>query len=349
MFSFNLLLLRNVEQKQCRSLSLSLLSLCVMFTVNISRTIGSHFVVTLRCDSSSCEPPAHNHSSLLTDTPSLLVISIVTMCLGIQPVFLPSSQCAKKSAIRDGTNHDADPPPVSASPPAPDPASNSTGNSRKRPLHEKGNTDRDASPAYSYQPNRKTMRYSSCTCPCENGDCKRNSKRKVRFGSFTTSIPAAYSFTDEERKDLWYGLDECAAMNEVSKARVKEIRSTKENKDTLRHILCVASQCSYSPPPLAYLQTVRLQFADETRGLELGLLPLRIRQRRQEHVRRVVEVQTHIVSGKIPLKNDENVKAKALAIQSLRSSQASRLLAELLARNVAADVQQAALGIVEES
>jgi hypothetical protein len=63
----------------------------------------------------------------------------------------------------------------------------------------------------------------------------------------------------------------------------------------------------------------------------------------------VVEVQTHIVSGKIPLRNDENVKAKALAIQSLRSSQASRLLAELLARNVAADVQQAALGIVEES
>lgn len=90
---------------------------------------------------------------------------------------------------------------------------------------------------------------------------------------------------------------------------------------------------------MAYLQWVRLDLPDEARGLELGLLPMRVRQRRQEHVRKVLQVQQAIVSGKIPLKNDDRVKAKALAIQSKRSSQPSQLFAQMLARNVAIDSQ----------
>jgi hypothetical protein len=207
------------------------------------------------------------------------------------------------------------------------------GLSRKRPLSEEvHDSDKD----------RKMARYSPCTSNREDG-CKSCSTRRVRFENLKTFVPATYSFSEEERKHLWYGLDECAEMNDASKACVKNIRH-EHNKDTIRHVLCVASQCSYSPPPLAYLQTVRLNLPDEARGLELGLLPFRIRQRRQEHVKRIIEVQTQIVAGKTHISNDEHIKAKALAIQSIRSSQASQLLAQLLARNVAADEQAAAFG-----
>jgi hypothetical protein len=218
--------------------------------------------------------------------------------------------------------------------------------SRKRPLNEDSTLLSHISPS---RINGKLRRCSTVTCSfgniCSstndnfavNSNNKSNRRiSRVRFGSFTTFVVAGHSISEEERKELWYGLDECAQLNNASKEHIKDFRNS-EHKDVMRHVLCVASQCSYSPPPIAYLQTVRLNIPDEARGLELGLLPLRIRQRRQEHVKRVVEVQKQILAGTIPLKNDEQIKAKALAIQSMRSSQASRLFAELLARNVAAD------------
>jgi hypothetical protein len=130
-------------------------------------------------------------------------------------------------------------------------------------------------------------------------------------------------------------------MNEISKVSVRDYRQL--NKDSLRHVLCIASQCSYNPPPMAYLETVRLNLSDETRGLELGLLPLWIRQRRQEHVRKIVHIQELLKNNQFPLmKTNGNggpgapfKKETVLAVQSIRSSQASKLFAELLARDAA--------------
>ncbi|KAL3938585.1 MAG: hypothetical protein SGARI_001682 [Bacillariaceae sp.] len=262
------------------------------------------------------------------------------MCIGIKPVFSPlqAEVDLNHHVLRETVVDTISPAAVSRSA-----SSQEEVVSRKRPLHEE-QEDVVASFSQQQQPNRKMMRYSSCTFCKQQQQLNNKSERKVQFGGFTTLIPAAHSLSEQDREKLWYGLDECAAMNEASRIRVKALRS-KENKDMLRHVLCVASQCLYSPPPLAYLQMVRLHFDDDTRGLELGLLPLRIRQRRQEHVKKIIEVQTHIKSGKIPLKNNKNkerVKAKALAIQSLRSSQASKLFAEVLARNVATDLRDTA-------
>jgi hypothetical protein len=194
------------------------------------------------------------------------------------------------------------------------------------------------------------MRYSTCTTSSETchslEECtklqdrpRRNSNRRVHFGGFKTFVPSPHSFSAEDVQQLWYGLDECSELNEISKNCVRQYRE-RHCKDTLRHVLCVASQCSYNPPPLAYLQAVRLNLPEEARGLELGLLPLRVRQRRHEHVRKVIQVQHSIVEGKIPLKHDEQVKAKALAVQAMRSSQASQLFAQLVARNVAQEEQE---------
>jgi hypothetical protein len=215
------------------------------------------------------------------------------------------------------------------------------------------NEDCMVTPAQSPLPSkrRKIIRYSTCICHSEEScqlqdECCHQSQllyrpnRKVHFGGHKTFVPAIHSLSEDDAKHLWYGLEECADMNEASKTSVRDYREQPQHKDMLRHVHCVASQCSYSPPPLAYLQAVRLNLPVEARGLELGLLPIRTRQRRQEHVRKVVHVQNQIVAGKIPIKNDQQIKAKALAIQSMRSSQASRLFAQLLARNVAQDEEQ---------
>ncbi|KAG7352779.1 hypothetical protein IV203_008827 [Nitzschia inconspicua] len=260
------------------------------------------------------------------------------MCFGIKPVDVPPPVAASNTNAGDEMAATAS---GSAST-----FQSLAGASRKRPLNEESSTA--ATTTTSEPRDRKSMRYSACTCPqttssCDECDtqqhfCERPNK-VVRFGGFNTIIPSKHCFSDDDVRRLWYGLDECAELNEDSKQCVRGYRE-QYFKDTLRHVLCVASQCSCSPPPLAYLHSVRLNLPDEARGLELGLLPLYVRQRRQEHVRKVVQVQDSIVSGKIPLKNEEPIKAKALAVQSMRSSQASQLFAQLLARNVAQDVRK---------
>jgi hypothetical protein len=198
---------------------------------------------------------------------------------------------------------------------------------------------------------RSKIKYCTCTTQCD-GTCLSPDEycamsqlhyrgiRKVRFGGHQTFVSATHSFSECDAKKLWYGLDECADMNEASKATVRDFREQPQHKDIYRHVLSVASQCSYSPPPLAYLEAVRLTLPEEARGLELGLLPIRTRQRRQEHVRKVVQIQNQIEAGKAPFKNCQQIKTKVLAIQAMQSSQASRLFAQLLARNVNRDGQQ---------
>mmetsp|Transcript_13897 Transcript_13897/g.22365 ORF Transcript_13897/g.22365 Transcript_13897/m.22365 type:complete len:233 (+) Transcript_13897:306-1004(+) len=182
-----------------------------------------------------------------------------------------------------------------------------------------------------------------------NKKSKYNHGQKVRFGTVkvhvvpslvTTRVCEQHHQQDQEQNQppkntLWYTLEECAHMNESARAAVKEYRHNEQHKDLVRHVLCVASQCSYCPPPMAYLETVRMTVPEEARGLELGLLPLRMRQRRQEHVKSVVEAhrQQQQRQGEDVVSNQETT----LANHARRSSQASRLFAKLLARDVAKD------------
>jgi hypothetical protein len=188
-----------------------------------------------------------------------------------------------------------------------------------------------------------------------------NNKRSVRFGenqSFASSSTHPV-ISDEGRRELWYGLDDCASFNASSSQTIRDFRD--QNLDSVRHVLCVASQCTHSPPPRAYLNTVRLRLPDEIRGLEMAMLPLRVRQSRQHHVKRVVgdiqqlvslnKLQTICVSRRGESRNPNRdggggssssrmreSKDEIIASHARRSSQASRVFAELLAREVAEDV-----------
>mmetsp|Transcript_2828 Transcript_2828/g.6195 ORF Transcript_2828/g.6195 Transcript_2828/m.6195 type:complete len:404 (+) Transcript_2828:451-1662(+) len=116
------------------------------------------------------------------------------------------------------------------------------------------------------------------------------SSRSVTFNDVRSSRSSLHSLSEDDKKDLWYSLEDCAAMNEKVKREVEAFRSN--NIDKVRHMLCVSSQCSYSKPNTAFLDTVRLDLPDECRGLERTLLPPReTRQNKQEHARKVVEAQ----------------------------------------------------------
>eukprot|EP00529_Nitzschia_sp_RCC80_P025914 CAMPEP_0113474364 /NCGR_PEP_ID=MMETSP0014_2-20120614/18544_1 /TAXON_ID=2857 /ORGANISM="Nitzschia sp." /LENGTH=350 /DNA_ID=CAMNT_0000367205 /DNA_START=564 /DNA_END=1616 /DNA_ORIENTATION=+ /assembly_acc=CAM_ASM_000159 len=116
------------------------------------------------------------------------------------------------------------------------------------------------------------------------------SSRRVTFDNVRSSQSSLHSISEDDKKDLWYSLEDCAAMNENVKREVRAFRSN--NIDKVRHMLCVSSQCSYSKPNTAFLDTVRLDLPDECRGLERTFLPPRqYRQNKQEHARKVVEAQ----------------------------------------------------------
>ena len=126
-----------------------------------------------------------------------------------------------------------------------------------------------------------------------SGTSRRVSGHKSRFVTFKdvrSSQSALHSLSEDDKKDLWYSLEDCAVMNENVKREIQAFRSN--NIDKVRHMLCVSSQCSYSKPNTAFLETVRLDLPDECRGLEHTLLPpLQNRQTKQEHARKVVEAQ----------------------------------------------------------
>lgn len=222
--------------------------------------------------------------------------------------------------------------------------------SRKRPLsetHVVSDSESDASCPLSCP-------RQSCSIDIDaDGGRKRSKvwkrtgrKQSVRFGdSQFISSSSSYAISEDDKKELWYGLDDCALLNASSSQTIRHFRDN--DLDSVRHVICIASQCSHSPPPRAYLDTVRLRLPDEIRGLEMAMMPSRVRQQRQQHVKRVVgDIQQLVSSNKLRCcggkkgsrNNNEESKEEIIASHARRSSQASRLFAELLGREVADDV-----------
>ena len=108
-------------------------------------------------------------------------------------------------------------------------------------------------------------------------------------GIHQSSKSSIHSFSEDEKKDLWYSLDDCIKMNEDLKREVQVSRSN--HVDKVRHMMCVFSQCSYSKPNMVYLDTVRLVLPDKCRGLERMMIPHHHRRNKQEHVREVIDTQ----------------------------------------------------------
>ena len=136
--------------------------------------------------------------------------------------------------------------------------------------------------------NNKRLRRNDTPSPSRR--LSLNSSRRVTFNDVRSSRSSLHSLSDDDKNDLWYSLEDCAAMNEDMKREIRAFRSN--NIDRIRHMICVSSQCSYSKPNKAFLDMVRLDLPDECRGLERTLLPPRQnRENKQEHVRKVVEAQ----------------------------------------------------------
>lgn len=177
---------------------------------------------------------------------------------------------------------------------------------------------------------------SSCASRC-SPQCKRarTTGKRVRFGSTIKAISTT-SPENGESSHLWYTPEECAAMNGVSRKHIQSF--CQQNRDSVRHLLCVASQCTYSPPPTAYLERVKLGLPDDVRGLEMGMLPLKFRQQRKTHRREVLQHQTSIlhnssrISKMVP-------RDESLALHARRSSQASQIFAQLVAKDCASMVK----------
>jgi hypothetical protein len=163
--------------------------------------------------------------------------------------------------------------------------------------------------------------------------CKRarTTGKRVRFGSTIRAISST-SPENEEPIHLWYTPEDCAAMNGASRKHIQSF--CQQNRDSVRHMLCVASQCTYSPPPTAYLEMVKLSLPDDVRGLEMGMLSRNFRQQRKTHRREVLQHQTSILHNSPRL--SKNVpREESLALHARRSSQASQIFAQLVARDCA--------------
>ena len=164
---------------------------------------------------------------------------------------------------------------------------------------------------------------------------------------------------DVSPEELWWSPDELLNIRTRNReaARALRLRSSSpsveganrnsnQNESTIdaaRVFLCAHSQAGFTPTPVAYLSTVHLDFGD-ARGLEHGFMPT-LRSSRKAHHNLVLKSYEHLRS--LSQAHYERPRSNALteeyqlrlAQRSVESSRAARIMAALVAREDARQVQ----------
>ena len=190
-----------------------------------------------------------------------------------------------------------------------------------------------------------------------NGISLRKERRAVQFSKTANGkvrreeIPAPRDLEDVAIESLWWTPSEIAQIKSDSLQALRTMRQ--ESMDTIRHYLCVYSQCHMTPTPHTYLDTVQLKLGD-ARGLEHGMASTVLRAERKSHAQTVLQWQERLrvlyptTTGSPDLSlphpsTPDHLKAafvlqEELANHATRSSHPCSVMARLLAREDALQI-----------